>query len=112
MQRLIWAVVALLAGSVGPGRADGFAYTFGSQGGGDGHFSFPAAVAVWYFRGRPIARGGRGRDRPCGRPPAQIRTCSITAYGSYFGCLARKRASGYGCKILGLGIQRSVSCPK
>ena len=31
---------------------------------------------------------GRGRDRPCGRPPAQIRTCGITAYGSYFGCLA------------------------
>ena len=58
MQRLIWAVVALLAGSVGPGRADdGFAYTFGNQGGGDGQFSFPAAVAVWYFRGRPIARG-------------------------------------------------------
>jgi site-specific recombinase XerD len=32
--------------------------------------------------------GGRGRDRPCGRPPAQIRTCGTTAYGSYFGCLA------------------------
>ena len=31
---------------------------------------------------------GRGRDRPCGRPPAQIRTCGITAYGSYLGCLA------------------------
>jgi hypothetical protein len=31
---------------------------------------------------------GRGRDRPFGRPPAQIRTCRITAYGSYFGCLA------------------------
>jgi hypothetical protein len=46
MQRLIWAVVALLAGSVGPGRADdGFAYTIGSQGGGDGQLSFPAAVA-------------------------------------------------------------------
>ena len=28
---------------------------------------------------------GRGRDRPLGRPPAQIRTCSITAYGSYLG---------------------------
>jgi hypothetical protein len=64
MQRLIWAVVALLAGSVGPGRADdGFAYTFGSQGGGDGQFSFPAAVAVWYFRGRPIARGVSDRSR-------------------------------------------------
>jgi len=30
----------------------------------------------------------RGRDRPCGRPPAQIRTCGTTASGSYFGCLA------------------------
>lgn len=31
---------------------------------------------------------GCGRDRPFGRPPAQIRTCRITAYGSYFGYLA------------------------
>ena len=27
----------------------------------------------------------RGRDRPCGRPPAQIRTRGITSYGSYLG---------------------------
>jgi hypothetical protein len=27
----------------------------------------------------------RGRDRPCGRPPAQIRTRRITSYGSYLG---------------------------
>ena len=49
------------------------------------HGSFVASVDG------PMTRtyaGGRGRDRPCGRPPAQIRTCSITAYGSYFGCLA------------------------
>jgi hypothetical protein len=26
---------------------------------------------------------GRGRDEPCGSPPAQIRTGGITAYGSY-----------------------------
>ena len=25
---------------------------------------------------------GRGRDEPCGPPPAQIRTGGITAYGS------------------------------
>ena len=31
---------------------------------------------------------GRGRDRPFGRPPAQIRACGIAAHGSYFGCLA------------------------
>lgn len=56
-----------------------------------------------------LTEQGRGRERPCGRPPARIRTCGITAYGSYLGCLASKRASGYGCRILGLGIQR-VTC--
>jgi hypothetical protein len=39
----------------------------------------------------------RGRDRPCGRPPAQIPACGITALGSYLGWLAAKRASGNGC---------------
>ncbi|MGH3280057.1 MAG: transposase family protein [Trebonia sp.] len=29
--------------------------------------------------------GGRGRDRPCGRPPAQIPACGIPALGSYLG---------------------------
>jgi hypothetical protein len=28
----------------------------------------------------------RGRDGPFGPPPAQIRTCRTTAYGSYLGC--------------------------
>ena len=28
---------------------------------------------------------GRGRDRPCGRPPAQIPACGTTALGSYLG---------------------------
>ena len=32
-----------------------------------------------------VKRAGRGRDYPCGRPPAQIRTGRITAYGSYLG---------------------------
>jgi fibronectin-binding autotransporter adhesin len=31
---------------------------------------------------------GCGRDAGCPAPPAQIRTSSITAYGSYFGCMA------------------------
>src|SRR6266496_5765237 len=35
----------------------------------------------------------RGRDRPCGRPPAQIPACGITALGSYLGCVAAKRTS-------------------
>ena len=37
---------------------------------------------------------GRGRDGHCWPPPAQIRTSGITAYGSYLGCIASKRASG------------------
>ena len=48
----------------------------------------------------------RGRDRPCGRPPAQIPACGITALGSYHGWLAAKRCSGYGCVMRVLGNQR------
>ncbi len=33
----------------------------------------------------PPQIAGRGRDRPCGRPPAQIPACGITALGSYLG---------------------------
>jgi hypothetical protein len=33
----------------------------------------------------------RGRDAGCPAPPAQIRTCSFPACGSYLGCLASKR---------------------
>ena len=37
--------------------------------------------------------GGKvhGRNRPCGRPPAQIRTRAFGSYGSYLGCLAWNR---------------------
>src|SRR5262249_2932704 len=34
----------------------------------------------------------RGRDRPCERPPAQIRTGGITSYGSYLGFICRPTA--------------------
>ena len=37
-------------------------------------------------RATPLtSQTGRGRDRPCGRPPAQIPACGITALGSYLG---------------------------
>ena len=35
-----------------------------------------------------------GRDRPYGRPPAQIPACGTTALGSCLGWLASKHASG------------------
>jgi hypothetical protein len=34
---------------------------------------------------------GSGRDRPCGRPPGQIRTCGTTASGSHLGLLAERQ---------------------
>jgi hypothetical protein len=47
-----------------------------------------------YHRVACPAAMGRGRDRPCGRPPAQIPACGTTALGSYLGCIAAKRALG------------------
>jgi hypothetical protein len=41
----------------------------------------------------------RGRDRPRGRPPAQIPACGITALGSYLGCVAAKRTSGVAGRV-------------
>ena len=38
----------------------------------------------------PVAVGTAIADRP----PAQIRTCGITAYGSYLGWVAANRTSG------------------
>jgi uncharacterized ferredoxin-like protein len=43
------------------------------------------AVDAILFVGLPPEVTGRGRDRPCGRPPAQIPACGITALGSYLG---------------------------
>jgi hypothetical protein len=34
---------------------------------------------------RLLKSNGRGRNRPCGRPPAQIRTGAASAYGSCLG---------------------------
>ena len=50
----------------------------------------------------------RGRDRPCGRPPAQIPASGITALGSCYEYLAANRFSGNGCLITAVGSQRST----
>src|SRR5262249_56210468 len=44
--------------------------------------------------GRVVGGGGWGGDGVWGRPPAQIRTGGITAYGSYFGSWRRSVHSG------------------
>ena len=51
---------------------------------------------------------GRGRDRPCGRPPAQLLACGTTALGFYLGCVAAKRACGNGCTVRVWGIHRAA----
>src|ERR1700735_264264 len=51
---------------------------------------------------------GRGRDRPYGRPPAQIPACGTTALGSYLGCVAAKRSWGYGCLMRARGSHRAA----
>src|ERR1019366_9539672 len=54
---------------------------------------------------------GRGRDRPHGRPPAQIPACGTTALGSYLGCLAGRRTSGKGCIVRTRGSHRvAIRC--
>ena len=54
---------------------------------------------------------GRGRDRPCGRPPAQIRTGAASAYGSYL-ALRRQtavQARGVGCEPVVTKLWRVLS---
>src|SRR5712691_11520637 len=45
----------------------------------------------------------RGRDRPCGRPPAQIPACGTTALGSYLGSGGEARHGG-GTRTLPFGV--------
>src|SRR6266478_1793906 len=47
----------------------------------------------------PMLPIGRGRDADCSAPPAQTRAGAFNAHGSYLGCLASKRADGYGCRM-------------
>ena len=71
--------------------------------------------------------GSRGRGRDGGRspPPAQIRTCRITAYGSYLGCMSvealmrirmqdpgtRKLAARKACRIVPRCIASALAPP-
>jgi len=66
-----------------------------------GPWNFNNAMEVW-------ESFGHGRNGPFGPPPVQIRTCRFPASGSYLGCVTAKRALGQGCRILGLGSQRSM----
>lgn len=47
--------------------------------------SFEDFKSAGVTEGRSRPTPNRGRDRPYGRPPAQIRTCGFTACGSYLG---------------------------
>ncbi len=47
---------------------------------------------------------GRGRAAGHPTPPAQIRTCGTTAYGSYLGCMASNRTLGKGCIRRAVGM--------
>ena len=44
---------------------------------------------------------GRGRDGSYLPPPAQIRTCGTTAYGSCLGCVTRSDPQDTGVRSLG-----------
>ncbi len=48
------------------------------------------------LNGQQVGTKGRGRDASCLAPPAQIRTCSFPAYGSYLGYETANRLSGQG----------------
>ena len=53
---------------------------------GQGHAVTARTVAsLLAGAGYSLQGNGRGRDRPCGRPPAQIPACGTTALGSYLG---------------------------
>ena len=55
-----------------------------------------ASYRAWRLGARSA---GRGRDGPCGPPPAQIPACSTTALGSYLGFWRRRacRVGRGGC---------------
>ena len=58
--------------------------------------------------GNCACKGSRGRDAGYPAPPAQIRTCGTTAYGSCLECVASKRTSGNGWQMRMCGRQASL----
>ena len=74
-----------------------------------GHNSPSSANRQAHWRPKPTAMRYRRREPGYPGPPAQIRTCSFPAYGSYLGCMTAKRSRGHGWRILGLGSQSAAS---
>ena len=73
-----------------------------------------AQLLVVGCRGRGGVPGmnlDRGRDRPCGRPPAQIPACAANALGSCLGCERRSARQGRdaGCGLAGATASRDGS---
>jgi len=66
----------IAAGKQGPGQVVKRVWKFDSFGEMPSH---PHHLILAAYR-------SRGRDGHCRPPPAQIRTCGATAYGSYRGC--------------------------
>ena len=60
------------------------------------HRRYATVMAAGHAANPPPPRSVRGRDRPCGRPPAQIPACATNALGSYLGYDRRtaRRARG------------------
>jgi predicted RNase H-like nuclease len=97
VDRVAGSLVSGLRGGVQPARR-----------GGSGASMFGDSAPIWRFLStigavqnpiearNAVAGRYRGREPGCPGPPAQIRTGSFPAYGSYLGCLTAKRSRGHG----------------
>ena len=99
------AVAQVISGRVHePGwRQPGFALRSHTRHNGLGSQELADTAALWSLLDETGCWLGRGRDRHCWRPPAQIPASGITALGSCYEYLAANRLSGHGCLILAGG---------
>ena len=81
------------APSLEPVKPSRINYAAGGGGGGFGGLGGGGFDGLGGSMSNPFSRG---RDASYLAPPAQIRTCSFPAYGSYLGCVTAKRLSGHG----------------